>query len=278
MDSLDVWAAITSAGRIASPRVEVPLSSTALIVGDHKLVPTPLNNSLEHDYFYIGILYSSPWWCCLKDISCTVLAGVGTKGFCRGQGQLAEPYVSRGSHYARRRLQHDCPVPIRSKTRSLRAYKPGKRCCACLRASSAHVSNGPGCSGRFPDRPGCVHRRLQQLHDARRLQSIAWWLYRAIVHVRQRLTCAASCTTSFWHGNFLASGTVPCASVQYQGGPGQLRRVQQSRGPRMVGATWWRSSDVWAVATSTARPSNGPGFLRQRYQGHHWQVSRRCWH
>ena len=47
MDSLDIWAAITSAGRIASPRVEVPLSSTALIVGDHKLVPPPFN-PLEH--------------------------------------------------------------------------------------------------------------------------------------------------------------------------------------------------------------------------------------
>jgi hypothetical protein len=38
MDSLDVWAAITSADGIASPRVEVPLSATALIVGDHKLL------------------------------------------------------------------------------------------------------------------------------------------------------------------------------------------------------------------------------------------------
>ena len=38
IDSLDVWSAITSAGKIASPRHEVPLSSTALIIGDHKLV------------------------------------------------------------------------------------------------------------------------------------------------------------------------------------------------------------------------------------------------
>ena len=43
MDSLDVWAAITAAvtaGPAVGPRTEVPISATALVVGDHKLTLT----------------------------------------------------------------------------------------------------------------------------------------------------------------------------------------------------------------------------------------------
>ena len=42
MDSLDVWAAITATSPAAAvgPRTEVPISATALVVGDHKLTLT----------------------------------------------------------------------------------------------------------------------------------------------------------------------------------------------------------------------------------------------
>ena len=48
MDSLDVWAAITAGvgAAVVVPRTEVPLSKTALVIGDHKLTLSSGRNNV----------------------------------------------------------------------------------------------------------------------------------------------------------------------------------------------------------------------------------------